>query len=111
MVTLTNLDSGDITKARRVAEIPVFVDSVFLPYYAAKGNPTPEQKQQMVALARQVLNYMQRHKTEWDPRLPTVRAAVNGLQKILTGPEDVRRVQKLSDYFAAAERQLKEEKP
>jgi hypothetical protein len=111
MVTLTNLDSGDIAKARRLAEIPVFMDLDSLPNFAAKGNPTPEQKQKMVALARQALDYMQRHESEWDPRLPTVRAAVRGLQKILTEPEDVRRLQELSDYFAAAERKLEKEKP
>ena len=32
------------------------------------------------------------------------RPAVRGLQKTLTGPEEVRRLQELSDYFAAADK-------
>ena len=111
MKTLTTLDSGDIAKTRNVAEIPLFVDLDVLPYFAARGHPAIEQKQEMVALARQVLDYMLRHRSEWDPRLPSVQAAVRGLQKILTEPEDVRRLQELSDYFVAAEKKLETKKP
>jgi hypothetical protein len=111
MQTLTALDSGDIAKTRKIAEIPVFVDIVGLPSFAAKGHPTPEQKQELVALARHVLDYLQRHRSELDPRLPTIGAAMGGLQKILTEPEDIRRLQELSDYFAAARTKLEKDRP
>jgi hypothetical protein len=68
MATLNTLDSGDIAKTRAAAEIPVLVDSASLPYFAAKGHPTPEQKQEMVALARQIRDYMLRHRSDFDPR-------------------------------------------
>jgi hypothetical protein len=99
MTTLTNLDSGNIVKARKVAEIPVFVDLVSLPYFAEKGHPTVEQKQEMVSLARQVLDYMSQHRDEWNPELPTIQAALRGIRKILTEPDDVHKLQELSDYF------------
>jgi len=41
------------------------------------------------------------HRDEWDSRLPSVQAGMRGLQKILTEPEDVRRLKELSDYLAA----------
>ncbi|MGA3284153.1 MAG: hypothetical protein ABSD57_06820 [Verrucomicrobiota bacterium] len=96
--TLRTLDSGDIAKTRQVAMVPVFVDLASLPEYAAKSHPTPEQRQQLVALAREALDYMLAHRREFNPLL--LRNGVGGLQKILTQPEDVRRLKELSDYIA-----------
>ena len=100
MKTLTNMDSGDIAKARRIAEIPVFVDISSLQYFATNGHATPEQKQEMVVLARQVLDYMFLHRSELEPKLPSVQMAMRGLQEIFTEPKDMRRLQELADYFA-----------
>ena len=48
------------------------------------------------------------HREEFDPRLPSVRMGVRGLQKILTQPEDVRRLTELSDYLAGVEKKMGE---
>ena len=110
MMTLHALDSGDIAKTRQVGFTPVCVDLSSLPDFASKGHPSAEQKQQMVALAREALDYMLRHKEEFDPRLISVSGAVRGLRKILTEPQDVRRLQELSDYFAQREKQMSDAK-
>ena len=104
--TLQTLDSGDIAKTRQMAMVPVFVDLASLPEYAAKSHPTPEQRQQLVALAREALDYMLAHRQEFNPRL--LRMDLVGLQKILTQPEDVHRLTELSDYIADAEKKISE---
>ena len=98
---LSALDSGDLSKTRKLAETPMLVDATILPYYAANGQLRLDQKEAMVAMARNILDYMERNKSELKSRLNQTRSAVRGLQKTLTAPEDVRRLQVLSVYFAA----------
>jgi hypothetical protein len=104
MMTLQALDSGDIEKARHVGFVPVYVDILSLPDFASRGHPTVEQKQQMVEVARQALDYMLKHKEEFGPEY--MSNMVRGLRKILTEPEDVRRLQELSDYCAEREKKM-----
>lgn len=101
---LHTLDSGDVAMTRRVAMIPVCVDISSLPYFASKGHPTPEQSQELVTLARDTVGYLSMHRQEFDGRLPSVQACLRGLRKILTEPDDIRRLQELTDYFAEAEK-------
>jgi hypothetical protein len=100
MTTLRTLDTGDIRKTRQVAMTSLHVTLSFLPTCAAQAHPTAEQKQEELALARGVLNYMLAHREELDPQLPSVQMGVRGLQKILTQPGDVQRLAELSDYLA-----------
>jgi hypothetical protein len=58
----------------------------------------------MILRARQILDYVERHKDELKSRPNLSRPAVRGLQKTLTGPEEVRQLQELSDYFAAEDK-------
>lgn len=112
MKTLRTLDSGNIEKTRQVAFTTVCVDLTFLEYFAEKGNPTAEQKQQMVVIEREALDYMVIHKDEFDPRLLSAVGAIRGMRQILTEPEDVRRLNELSDYFADREKNMSDsEKP
>jgi hypothetical protein len=101
---LLALDSGDVARAREFAETPMLVDASTLPYYAANGHLRFGQKEAMIAMARKILDYMERNKSELKSRPNQTRPAVLGLQKILTGPQDVRRLQVLSDYFAAEDK-------
>lgn len=104
MTTLHALDSGDIRKTRQVAMTSLHVTLSFLPLYSAKAHPTPEQKREELTLARDVLNYMEAHREEFDPRLPSVKAGMRGLREILIAPDDARQVTELSDYFAGVEK-------
>lgn len=108
MTTLRTLDTGDIRKTRQVAMASLHVTLSSLPTYAAKAQPTVKQKQEELALARGVLDYMLAHREEFDPRLPSVRMGVRGMQKILTQPVDVRRLTELSDYLAGVEKKIGE---
>jgi hypothetical protein len=101
---LSSLDSGDIDKARKYAELPMLVSAETLPYYAANGHLRFGQKGAMIAMARKVLDYMEMHKNELRSRPNLTRPAVLGLQKTLTDPEEVRRLQELSDYFATEDK-------
>jgi hypothetical protein len=106
LTTLRTLDTGDIRKTRQVAMTSLHVTLSFLPTFAAQAHPTAEQKQGELALARGVLDYMISHREEFDPRLPSVRMGVRGLQRILTQPEDVQRLRELSDYLAGVEKKI-----
>lgn len=97
--TLQTLDSGDVAKTRQVAMIPVCVDIASLQSYAAKRDLTSEQKQKLISVARGTLDYLLAHRQELDGRLPSVQMCIRGLRKILIEPEDVRRLDELSDYF------------
>ena len=108
MTTLRTLDTGDVRKTRHVAITDLHVTLSFLPIYAAQAHPTAEQKQEELTLARGVLDYMLVHREEFDPRLPSVRMGMCGLQKILTQPDDVRRLTELSDYLAGVEKKMSE---
>jgi hypothetical protein len=100
---LSALDSGDIEKARKFAETPMLVDASTLPYYAARSQLIPAQKKELIKTARKVLDYMEQHKQELKGRNRT-RPALLGLQEILTDPDEVRRLQALSDYCAAEDK-------
>lgn len=108
MTTLRTLDTGDIRKTRQIAMTSLHVTLSFLPTYAAQAHPTAEQRQEELALARGVLDYMLAHREEFDPRLPSVMMGVRGLKKILTQPEDVRRLTELSDYLSGVEKKMGE---
>jgi hypothetical protein len=100
---LSALDSGDIEMARKFAETPMLVDASTLPYYATRSHLVPGQKKDMIKRARQVLDYMERHKNELKSRSQT-RPALLGLRETLTDPDEVRRLQALSDYCAAGDK-------
>ncbi len=96
--TLHALDSGDPTKARKLAIIPVLMDLDFAQYYFTKGlsSPTPEQTKQWTEIASDTLDYMLKHREEWDPQSVDVQGGMRGLRYFLTKPEDVRRLDELS---------------
>jgi hypothetical protein len=96
--TLQALDSGDVAKARQIAMVPVLVDMASLPDYA-KSHLTAMQKHELILLARNTLDYLTAHRVEFDGHLPSIQACIRGLRNILTDPEDVRRLNELSDYF------------
>jgi hypothetical protein len=104
--TLHTLDSGDISKTRQEVMIPVIVDLASLPDDAARSHPTSEQRQRMVALAREALDYMLAHRQEFHPRLLSMDMVA--LQKILTQPDDVRQLTELADYIAATKKKMSE---
>jgi hypothetical protein len=98
MRTLHALDSGDPTKARKIAIIPVLMDLDFAQYYFTKGlaPPTREQTEEWTKVASQTLDYMLKHRDEWDPRRVDVQGGMRGLRYFLKTPEDVRRLDELS---------------
>ena len=106
--TLQMLDSGDIQKTRQVAMLPLLVDLSSLPDYAAKTRPSAQQQEALVSMAREALDYLFVHREEFDPRWPSVRMGVRGLQKTLTKPEDARRLAELLEYFAGVEKRKSE---
>jgi hypothetical protein len=105
MSTLQALDTGDIRKTRKIGMISLQSAVTFLPIFAAKAQPTPEQKQEERALAREILDYMVAHQEEL---LPSAQPAVRGLQRILTQPEEVRRLTELSNYLAEVKKKMSE---
>jgi hypothetical protein len=106
LMTLRTLDSGDISKTRNIGILPILVDLSSLPSYAAKTHPSPEQKQEMVLIARDALDYMLQHRDEWDPRLPSVRMGIAGLGEILSDPADVQRLAELTNHLADIEKTM-----
>jgi hypothetical protein len=106
MVTLRSLDSGDIRKTKQIGMTSLYVTLEILADAAGHAHPTPEQKQEEIALAREVLGYTLLHRGDIDPRLPSVRIGVHALQKILTAPDDVQRLTELSDYLAGVEKKM-----
>jgi hypothetical protein len=95
MTTLWALDTGDIRKTRQVAMTGLHMTLDELSYLDAHSHPTPEQKQDEIKLAREVLDFMLAHHDDFDPRLPSVQAGMRALRKILTEPNDVRRLTEL----------------
>jgi hypothetical protein len=89
ITTLRALDTGDILKTRQIGMASLHVTLSSLSRLTTQAHPTPEQKQEELALARAALDYMLAHREEFDPRLPSVRIGVRALQKILTTPDDV----------------------
>jgi len=99
---LAALDSGDVSKARKMAVLPIFLDLDYLQFCTTRGivSPTPEQTRESVKLARETLDYMLHHRDDWDSRRLDVQAGIRGIQKILTEPEDVTKLKELSDFLA-----------
>ena len=110
MSMLHTLDSGDIQKTKRMVSNLLLLSLNGLPDFAAEANPTPQQKQYELKLAKDVLDYMMKHREDFDPRFPTVRLGVRRMQKLLTEPDDVRRLTELSDYLAGVEKKMSETK-
>jgi hypothetical protein len=102
MKTLNNLDSGEAAKARRVAMIPVFVSLDSFRYYTTQrlAAPTPEQTREWTEIAKVALDYMVKHRDEWDPKRVDLQEGLRGLRYLLTGPEEVRQLNELSQYLA-----------
>jgi hypothetical protein len=99
LMALQSLDSGDVAKTRQIALFPVCEDIASMSSDGAKDGLTPGQKQKLVSLARGALDYLLAHRQQVDGRLASVQRCVRGLEKILTDPDDVRRLAELSDYF------------
>jgi hypothetical protein len=108
MMTLHKLDSGDVKTAKKMMMTQLFVTLDGLPDFSAQAHPTNEQKQDEIKLARDILDYMLKHREDFDPRLPTVRVGVRAMRKILTEPDDLRRLTELSDYLAGVEKKMSE---
>jgi hypothetical protein len=104
ITTLRALDTGDITKTRLVPLNSLYTTLFFLPFHAAEIHPTAEQKQEELALAREVLDYMLLHRNELDPGSLSLRMGMAGLRSILTEPGDTPRLKELSDYLSGAEK-------
>jgi len=104
--TLNALDSGDATKARKIAIIPVLFDLDFAQYYFTKGlaSPTPEQTRQWTEVAGATLDYMLDHSDELDPRRVDVQGGLRAFRYFLTAPEDVRRIDELSGQLGKHKR-------
>ncbi len=112
--TLKPVDSGDTVKARHLLMLPVWMGLDGARFYSVEGlaSLTPQERQDWTTLARQTLDYMLLHKDDWDLRLLDVQAGMRGLRYFLATPEDVQRLNELSDYLAAAEKKKSEdEKP
>ena len=109
MGTLQTLDTGNVAKTRRMGSIPLLVDLEFIGDYVAKGrvSPNPEDRQEWNKLSKEVLDFMLRHKEEWDPRLPYVRDGVRGLRMNLSEAEDLRRLAELTNYLASAAQKMR----
>jgi hypothetical protein len=113
MHTLRALDSGDVPKTRSMAMAPVLLNLDAVRYYSIKGmaSLTAEQRQEWTMMARESLDYMLQHRNELDSRRLDVQAGLR-LRRFLTQPEDVRRVDELSDHLARnAQTRLEAQKP
>jgi hypothetical protein len=108
MKTLHKLDSGDISMVKTMMTTQVLITLNGLQDFAAQAHPTPEQKEEEIKLAKDCLDYMLRHRDDFDARLPITRIGMEGLRRILTEPDDVRRLSELSDYLAGVEKKMPE---
>ena len=110
MKTLNALDSGDVTKARKIAITPVFLNLGSAQYYYTRSlaSPTSDQKEQWTKLASETLDYMLKHKDDWDSKRLDVQGGIRGLRYFLTKPEDVRQLDELSEHLAEKEKRVLE---
>ena len=93
MMTLQE-HADDLSHMRQAMMVAMHVALDQLSYLDAHSHPTPELKQAEIKLARDVLDCMLAHR-DFDTSLPTAPAGMRALRKILTEPEDVRRLVKL----------------
>ena len=98
MYTLHSLDDGKTNNAVRNETQRLAMEVDGLAFSDPPAHLAPDVKQSEIALARQVLDYYNKHRADMDPRSPEVQAAMEGLKKILTEPDDVKRLKKLLDY-------------
>jgi hypothetical protein len=110
LAALHSLDTTNTVTTRRIILVPVFtgLDLWSLQKIFEKANATPEQKKELISLARETLNYLLQHKEDLDPRYLDLQAGVRGLKRILTDPDDVNKLQELSDYFAQVQKKVPE---
>ena len=111
---LKQLDAGHVDRARKMAMIPVYSGMEFAWFCSTKGivSLTPDEKQEWTKVARETLDYMLRHTDECDSRDLTVQAGLRGLRYFLTEPDDVRRINELSEQLAQIEKKrLETQKP
>ena len=96
---LTQLDTGHVDRARKIAMIPVYsgMDSARFDSIHGLVSLTPKEKEEWTKVARETLDYMLQHTDECDSRDLTVQAGLRGLRYFLTKPEDVRRLNELSE--------------
>ncbi len=96
---LKQLDAGHVDRARKIAMIPVYsgMDSARFDSVHGLVSLTPEEKEEWTKVARETLDYMLRHTDECDSRDLTVQAGMRGLRYFLTEPDDVRRLDELSE--------------
>jgi hypothetical protein len=111
---LKQLDAGHVDRARKIAMIPVYLGMDSARFNSIHGlvSLTPEEKQEWVKVARETLDYMLRHTDELDSRDLTVQWSIRGLRYFLTEPDDVRRIDELSERLAEMEKKrLETQKP
>ena len=109
MSTLQRLDTGNIAKTRQTGSIALLANLDFIGKYITEGrvSPSPEQRQEWNKLSKEVLDFMLRHKEEWDPRLPYVRDGVRGLSLSLSEKEDLRLLSELTNYLGSAAQKMR----
>ena len=111
---LKQLDAGHIDRAHKIAMIPVYSGMDFAQFCSTHGmvTLTADEKQEWTKVARETLDYMLRHTDECDLRDLTVQAGIRGLRYFLTEPDDVRRLDELSEKLAQIEKKrLETQKP
>jgi hypothetical protein len=106
LALLKQLDAGHVDRARKIATIPVYLGMNSARFNSIHGlvSLTPEEKQEWVKVARETLDYMLRHTDEFDSGDLTVQWSIRGLRYFLTEPDDVRRIDELSERLAEIEK-------
>jgi hypothetical protein len=99
MKTLRTMDSGDIPGAKKMLMTSLLTTICTFPYYADQAHQTDQQKYEETRLAREILDFMLTHQDDFDPRSPSVQNGMRGLRRILTEPDDVKRLTELSEYM------------
>lgn len=106
MKALQTLEAGDVAKARKMMTTQVLVTLHALQDFIPLTDPTPEQREQEILLARNLLAYMLRHREDFDPRFGSVRLGVDAMKRILVEPDDVAQLTELEDYLAGVARTM-----
>jgi len=106
---LQALDTGGVEQTRRTALQDANRMLVDLPAVAANAYLTAEDTAKGTAFARDLLNYELAHKDELDGSGADV--GLIWLKRILTEPEDVRRLTELEGYLAGADYKTRTDNP
>jgi hypothetical protein len=107
MGILHALDAGGVHVARRAALQTVNGMLIDLPSLETKVHVTPEEKTKETALARDILDYELLHKNELDGRWGA-DMGLPWLKRILTEPEDIRRLAELEACIATSREKIAE---